>query len=67
LAAEEIRHRQAAARARSVMIGFMSPTGHLGIDRIALPAPAAGVRVRLVYLEDPDAVLAQVAHERSGI
>ena len=41
--------------------------GHLGVDRIALAAPAAGVRVRLVDLEDPNAVLAQVAHERSGV
>jgi hypothetical protein len=38
LAAEEIRHRQAAARARSVMIGFMSPTAllELGSGRVAV-------------------------------
>jgi hypothetical protein len=45
-------------RDRGRLPGQREAGGHLGIDRIALAAPAAGVRVRLVDLEHPDAVLA---------
>ena len=54
-------------RHRGRLAGQRESGGHLGIDRVALAAPAPRVRVRLVNLEDLDAVLAQVAHERSGV
>ena len=37
--------------------------GHLGVDRVALAAPPAAVRVRLVDLEHLKALGAQVAHQ----
>jgi hypothetical protein len=37
--------------------------GHLGIDPVALAAPPAGVRVRLVDLEHLHAFGAHVAHQ----
>ena len=43
------------------------PRCQLGVDRVALPAPAAGVRVRLVDLDDPHATAAQIAHQPSRV
>jgi hypothetical protein len=43
------------------LAGLEQPGGHLGIDRIALPDPPAGVCVRLVDLDNRDVVLAEIA------
>jgi hypothetical protein len=49
------------------LAGEPQPSGHLGVDRVALAAPAPRVSVRLVDLDDRDAVLAQVARETGRI
>ena len=54
-------------RDRLGLAGLEQAGGHLRIDRVALADTPARVRVRLVDLDDPDVVLAQVAHERRGI
>ena len=54
-------------RNRLGLAGQEEPSGHLGVDRVALADPATRVRVRLVDLYDPDVVLAQITHERRGI
>ena len=54
-------------RDRGRFAGQEQPGGHLRVDRVALADTPAGMRVRLVDLDDPNAVLAQVAHERGGI
>ena len=54
-------------RDRLGLAGQEQPGGHLRVDRVALADTTAGVRVRLVDLDDPDPVLAQVAHQRSRI
>ena len=40
------------------LAGQREPGGHLGVDRVALADTPAGMRVRLVDLDDRDAVLA---------
>ena len=45
-------------RDRFGLAGQEQAGGHLRIDRIALADPPAGMRVRLVDLDDPDVVLA---------
>ena len=54
-------------RDRLGLAGQEQPGGHLGVDRVALADPTTRVRVRLVDLDDPNVVLAQIAHERRGI
>jgi hypothetical protein len=43
------------------------PSGHFGIDRIALADPTTSVGVRLVDLRHLDVSLSQVAHQGGGV
>ena len=54
-------------RDRFGFAGLEQAGGHLRVDRVALADTPASMRMRLVYLHDPDAVPAQVGHERSCI
>jgi hypothetical protein len=54
-------------RDRPGLAGQEQSGRHLGIDRIALAPPTAGVRVRLIDLDDPHAMLAQIADQGGGI
>jgi hypothetical protein len=54
-------------RDRPGLAGQEQSGRHLSIDRIALAPPTAGVRVRLIDLDDPHAMLAQIADQGGGI
>lgn len=48
------------------LTGERHPRRRLGVDRVALAAPAAAVRVRPVDLDDADASRVQMPDERRG-